>query len=79
VGVVDDHIAEIIAEEEVKMANRPRKHRLRPLPLPPKPCNNPNECKDYQADMFKPGESGECGECAFCFNGYCLVDRKGTK
>jgi hypothetical protein len=55
------------------MANRPRKHRPRPVPLPPKSCDNPNECKDYQADMFKPGE------CAFCFNGYCLADRKGTK
>jgi hypothetical protein len=54
------------------MANRPRKRRPRPF-MPPKPCELPNICKDYQADMFKPGE------CAFCFNGYCLVDKKRTK
>jgi hypothetical protein len=54
------------------MANRPRKHRPRPF-MPPKPCELPNICKDYQADMFKPGE------CAFCFNGYCLIDKKRTK
>lgn len=60
-------------EEMARKRTRKPRPRPRPLPLPPKPCKNPNECSQYQADLFKPGE------CAFCFQGYCLADRKEIK